>query len=68
MVVKLIYRYRYGIKVVSLYFEIADPAITLSCFYAAVSQKILDGDQIRISVEQLGGHGVAQLVAEFKNR
>ena len=30
---------------------------------AAVAEQILDGDNVRIGVEHLRGHGVAQLVA-----
>ena len=30
---------------------------------AAVAEQILDGDDVRIGVEHLGGHGVPQLVA-----
>ena len=55
-----------SLKVIPLHFQVAHPAITLRCFDAAMAQKILDGDQVRIGIEQLGGHGVAQLVAGYR--
>ncbi len=49
--------------VVSLDLEVRDPAVPLGCGNLAMPQKVLNGSQIRISVEKLGGHGVAQPMA-----
>jgi hypothetical protein len=44
--------------VIPLHFEIADRSISLRGFDARMPQKILDGDQVSIGIEQLCGHRV----------
>ena len=59
----------YRLVVIPPHFLIRHSAIPLGCSDVGVAQKILDGHQISIGVEHLGGHGVAQLVAgDFKAR
>ena len=51
------------VEVISLYFEIRYPAIPLGGFYVTVPEKILDGAQIGIRIEQLRGHRVPEMMA-----
>ena len=52
-----------GVLIITLHLEIGDLAIALRRLDPGVPQQILDRHQIRIGVEQLSGHGVAQLMA-----
>ena len=52
-----------GSVVVTLHFPIGDLAVAFRGFDAGMPQKILDGDEIRIGIEELRGHGVPELVA-----
>ena len=49
--------------IVPLYLEIGHPAVPLGGLDPGVPQEILDGHQGGIGIEELGGHGVPQLVA-----
>ena len=53
----------HGFKVISHDFGIRNGAVPLSRADAAVPEQILDGDDLGLCIEQLSGHGVAQLVA-----
>ena len=48
--------------VVILHCQIGDLAVALRCGDPVVTEQILDGGDFRFGVQQLGGHGVAQLV------
>ncbi len=48
--------------IIPLNFKIGYSAITLSGFDPGMAQEILDGDQVRIGVEKLGGHGMPKLM------
>ena len=54
-----------GLVVVPLHFEVRHLAIALRGFDSGVTQEVLDRHQIRIGIEQLGGHGVTQLMAAY---
>ena len=56
-----------GLIVVSLHFEIGDPAITLGRCYFAVAQEVLYGDEIGISIQQLGCHRMSQMMTGYIN-
>jgi hypothetical protein len=51
-----------GSVVVTLHLPIGDLAVAFRRLDAGMPQKILDGDEIRIGIEQLGGHGVTKLM------
>ena len=51
------------VEVIPLYFEIRYPAIPLGGLYITVPEKILDGAEIGIRVEQLRGHRVPEMMA-----
>ena len=51
--------------VVPLYLEIGHPAVPLRRLDPGMSQEILDGHQGSVSIKELGGHGVPQLVAGY---
>ena len=53
----------HGLVVVSLDFEVRDPAVTLCRSNLTMAQEVLNGGQIRIGVEKLSGHGVAKAMA-----
>ena len=55
--------YRHGFKVISHDFGVRNGAVPLSRAYAAVPEQILDGNDLGLCVEQLSGHGMAQLMA-----
>ncbi len=54
--------HRHGLMVVPLHLEIGYPAVALGGFDAGVTQEVLDGHQGGIGIEELGGHGVPQLM------
>ena len=49
--------------IVPLYLEIGYPAVALRGLDTGMAQEILDGHQGSVSIEELRGHGVTQLVA-----
>ena len=52
-----------GLVIVPLHLEIGHPAVPLGGFDPGMPQEILDGHQGGIGIEELGGHGVPELVA-----
>ncbi len=53
----------HGFVVVSLDLEIRDPAVPLGGGDLAMPEKVLNGRKVRIGIEKLRGHGVAQPMA-----
>jgi hypothetical protein len=53
----------YGLEVIPLNFEIRGFTASLSGFNPAVSKEILDGHQVGIGIQKLGGHTVPELMA-----
>ena len=53
----------HGVEVISLNIEVRYPAVALRGFHIAVSEQILDGGKIRIGVEKLCGHRMAEMMA-----
>ena len=49
--------------VVSLDFEVGDPAVPLGRGNLTMAQEVLNSSQVRIGVEKLSGHGVAEAMA-----
>jgi hypothetical protein len=58
---RLLQNHLHRFVIIPLDFEIRDPCIALGGFDSGVSQQILDGDKVRISIEQLGSHGMAKI-------
>jgi len=59
---RLLHDHLHRIEVVPLHLEIRHPAIPLGRLYIAVPEKILDGAQIGIRIEQLRSHRVPEMV------
>ncbi len=57
-----LHNHLHRVEVIPLYFEIRYPAIPLGGLHIAVPEKILDGAEIGIRVEQLRGHRVSEMV------
>jgi hypothetical protein len=52
----------HGTEVISFHFHIGHIAISFGGGYPIVAQQILDAFHLGIGIEQLGGHGVAQVM------
>ena len=55
----------HGTVVITSHLLVGHPAVLLGSFDTGMAQKVLDGDKIRISIEHLSGHSVAQLMARY---
>ena len=53
----------YGFIVIPFDFEVGYLAVSLGGGNPVMSQEILDGGQVRIGIEELGCHGVPELMA-----
>ena len=54
---------RHGAVIIPLHLKVGYPAVALGGLDPGMPQEILDGHQGGIGIEQLGGHGVPQLMA-----
>ena len=57
-----LYYFRDGLVVIPLNFEIGDPAVPLRGLDSRVAKEILNGYQVGICIQELGCHGVPELV------
>ena len=62
---RLLQNHLHRLVIISLDFEVGNARIPLCGFDSGVSQQILDGDKVRISIDQLGSHGVAKMMTGY---